>query len=141
MLVFPVVVQEHEESFDANDMRDIIDMFMLEVRQHGEVETAEGEAAFSRKTMWKIIYDLFIAGTDTTANTLMWLLLFMAVHPDVQKRVSFDPNLFLELTAVRLNLPIKHNTLADPGAKGAIARLKLEKRKQKIGKEKEKTKE
>ena len=30
---------------------------------------------------------LYIAGTDTTATTLRWALLFMCLHPEKQKRV------------------------------------------------------
>ncbi|PAA88473.1 hypothetical protein BOX15_Mlig019189g1, partial [Macrostomum lignano] len=34
--------------------------------------------------------DLFIAGSDTTTNTLLWSLLLMAVHPEVQDRVHSE---------------------------------------------------
>ena len=31
---------------------------------------------------------LYVAGTDTTATTLRWALLFMCLHPEKQKRVQ-----------------------------------------------------
>lgn len=34
------------------------------------------------------IFDLFFAGFDTTANMLRWICLYMAAHPEVQKRVQ-----------------------------------------------------
>ena len=30
--------------------------------------------------------DLFLAGTDTTAGTLRWLLLYLIRNPDVQQK-------------------------------------------------------
>lgn len=33
-----------------------------------------------------IIRDLFIAGSETTATNLQWLLLYMALHPDIQRK-------------------------------------------------------
>ncbi|XP_038045431.1 cytochrome P450 2U1-like [Patiria miniata] len=90
------VVKEHKESFDPNDIRDIIDMCLLEIQQvektgeAGDKTGGEGdcEPVLSQETIWRGIYDLFLAGTDTTTNTLMWLLIYMAVHPDVQKAVQ-----------------------------------------------------
>lgn len=35
-----------------------------------------------------IIGDLFIAGTDTTTNTVLWMILYMAVFPDIQGTTS-----------------------------------------------------
>ncbi|XP_022084337.1 cytochrome P450 2U1-like [Acanthaster planci] len=83
------IVEEHRHSFDPNDIRDIIDMYILEIRQHEQMEKViEGEVAFHEKTMWRGIRDFFVAGTDTTTNTLMWLILYMAIYEDVQKKVQ-----------------------------------------------------
>ncbi|KFV48614.1 Cytochrome P450 2J5, partial [Tyto alba] len=30
------------------------------------------------------IFDLFLAGTETTATALCWALLYMATYPDIQ---------------------------------------------------------
>ena len=87
-MLFPSA-QEHRQSFDPDDIRDIIDMYLLEIRQQrkGGKEGGE-ETAIHESTMWRGIYDLFLAGTDTTTNTLMWLVLYMAVYPDVQEKVG-----------------------------------------------------
>ncbi|XP_038045430.1 cytochrome P450 2U1-like [Patiria miniata] len=83
------VVKDHQESFDANDIRDIIDMYMVEIEQQEKSgkDVAE-DSAFCKTTMWKGIYDLFVAGTDTTTNTLMWLMLYIAMNQDVQEKVQ-----------------------------------------------------
>lgn len=36
--------------------------------------------------MFRVIIDLFVAGSDTTANTMTWCILFMQEHPDIQKK-------------------------------------------------------
>lgn len=38
------------------------------------------------------VWDLFIAGTETTASALAWFFLFMAAHPDIQEQVSTHKN-------------------------------------------------
>ena len=43
------------------------------------------------------LFDLFGAGTDTTANTLRWALLLMTQFPDIQAKVlviSYPTELF-----------------------------------------------
>ena len=63
-------------------------MYLLEIKQReNDVEVGEGKTVLQESTLWRVIYDLFIAGTDTTTNTLMWLMLYMAIYPDVQKQV------------------------------------------------------
>lgn len=38
--------------------------------------------------LMRIIFDLFAAGFDTTANTLRWVVLYMARFPEVQRRIQ-----------------------------------------------------
>ncbi|XP_022091223.1 cytochrome P450 2U1-like [Acanthaster planci] len=84
------VIQEHQESFDPNDVRDIIDMCLLEIKRSEKMGAVrvDVEPILSEENFWRGIYDLFLAGTDTTANTLMWILIYMALYPDVQKSVQ-----------------------------------------------------
>lgn len=36
------------------------------------------------------IADLFGAGSETTSSTLRWVVLYMALHPDVQAKVQAE---------------------------------------------------
>lgn len=36
------------------------------------------------------LIDLFIAGMETTASSLMWTLLFFLHHPEVQEKVQHE---------------------------------------------------
>ncbi|XP_038045429.1 cytochrome P450 2U1-like [Patiria miniata] len=82
------IVQEHEESFDPNDLRDIIDMYLVEIEQQEKNGKTGEDTAFCRTTLWRSIQDFFVAGTDTTTNTLLWLMLYMAMYPEVQNKVQ-----------------------------------------------------
>jgi cytochrome P450 len=35
-----------------------------------------------------LMLDLFIAGTETTSTSLLWLILLLAAHPDTQEKVQ-----------------------------------------------------
>ncbi|XP_071482220.1 cytochrome P450 2J2-like [Diadema antillarum] len=77
-------VREHEKTFDPNDVRDIIDMYISQVR---ELEKTGQRSELSMEKAWSIVFDFFIAGTETTSTTMTWAILFMAGYPDIQKKV------------------------------------------------------
>ncbi|XP_078690956.1 cytochrome P450 2U1-like [Branchiostoma floridae x Branchiostoma belcheri] len=70
--------EEHKASFDRSDIRDIIDVYLSEDAGSGVNEEALGT----------VIRDLFIAGSETTATTLKWGLLYTSLNPDVQTKVQ-----------------------------------------------------
>ncbi|XP_071483264.1 cytochrome P450 2U1-like [Diadema antillarum] len=45
--------------------------------------------------IWRVLYDVMLAGTDTTSNTLCWAVLIMAHHQQVQKQVQEEIDLIL----------------------------------------------
>ncbi len=85
------IIQEHRGSYDKNDIRDIIDMHFAEVEQRessGKDDVLFGKDAFNDETLGRGIFDFFAAGSDTLSNSLLWLLMYMALHQDIQKKVS-----------------------------------------------------
>ncbi|XP_033102783.1 cytochrome P450 2J5-like [Anneissia japonica] len=99
-------MKEHKDTFDKSNIRDLIDMLLLQVEE--ESEAGESGSSDIEKSMpstgksvyiagksvsdgaaylWRTILTLFIAGTDTTTNTIMWFLLYMVCYPAVQRRV------------------------------------------------------
>nr|XP_056701878.1 cytochrome P450 2D14-like [Euleptes europaea] len=76
------IVNEHKKTRDPAFRRDFIDAFLE------EMEKVQGnpESSFNEQNLIKIIYDLVAAGTETTASTILWGLLKMVLHPEVQKR-------------------------------------------------------
>lgn len=62
-------IKEHEASFDAHVTRDFIDAYLHKIR-----ETTDPKSSFygelGHLNMRNSMFDLFIAGMDTTATTL-----------------------------------------------------------------------
>jgi cytochrome P450 len=48
--------------------------------------------------------DLFLAGMETTASSLMWTFLYMIHHPDIQKRVHQELDEVKKLNISILNV-------------------------------------
>ncbi|XP_066287986.1 cytochrome P450 2D20-like [Branchiostoma lanceolatum] len=77
-------IAKHAETFDPNDIRDFLDAFLLEAKKRKEDENS----TFTEEQHVEIVRQLFLAGTDTIANTLHWAVLFMILHPDIQQKVQ-----------------------------------------------------
>ncbi|XP_036447059.1 cytochrome P450 2B4-like [Colossoma macropomum] len=75
-------VEEHRKSLDPEHLRDFIDTYLVEMTKQESKE----DSTFHEDNMIMSTADLFLAGTDTTATTLRWGLIYMMDHPDVQER-------------------------------------------------------
>lgn len=76
------VIARHRETLHPDNPRDLIDMYLVEILAQ---ETAgKKDSSFTEDYLFYIIGDLFIAGTDTTTNSILWILLYMVLYPDVQ---------------------------------------------------------
>ena len=69
-------------------------------------ETTDPSSSFfgekGRENLAITLYDLFLAGSETTATTLKWALLYMARYPSVQKKVQHQQEMD---TAIGHGLP------------------------------------
>lgn len=78
------IIRDHRESLDAENPQDFIDMYLLHV---DEEKKNNSNSSFNDNYLFYIIGDLFIAGTDTTTNSLLWCLLYMSLNPGIQEKV------------------------------------------------------
>ncbi|CAG2229040.1 CYP2U1 [Mytilus edulis] len=83
-------ISEHRDSFDPENIRDFIDMYL-----EAEKDEIERTSSLNPGGLFSTIADLFAAGTDTTATTLDWSLLYMIQYPDVQKRCQEEITKFI----------------------------------------------
>ncbi|XP_071950035.1 cytochrome P450 2U1-like [Antedon mediterranea] len=79
------IIRKHAETFDSGDIRDIIDAYILESQKHGKDDNS-----FSQDTLWRAIFDLFNAGTDTTSSTILWIITYLLNYPQIQKKVQHE---------------------------------------------------
>ncbi|KAL4647447.1 cytochrome P450 2M1-like [Arapaima gigas] len=75
--------EKYKDSFNVENPRNYIEAFM--VQMHKEKDKPNSE--FHLKNLEASAWNLFSAGTETTASTLRQSLLFMMKYPDVQERV------------------------------------------------------
>ncbi|KAG6928193.1 cytochrome P450 2C23-like [Chelydra serpentina] len=76
-------VASHRRSLDPSAPRDLIDCFLLEqAKERGKEQTEFGD-----ENLMALAKSLFIAGMETTSNTVQFALLTLSKFPDVQARV------------------------------------------------------
>lgn len=75
-------IQEHEDTFDNDDIRDFLDLYIRLTRDPNVGE----DDLITKENMLRIILELFIVGVETTATALSWAFLFLAENPDVQQK-------------------------------------------------------
>nr|AIL94136.1 cytochrome P450 CYP3030A1 [Tigriopus japonicus] len=77
----------HKKSFDPNLVRDFIDAYLKKIQ-----DTKDPTSSFHEQrgevNMRNSMFDLFIAGMDTTATTLSWGLIYMMKWPEIQVKVQ-----------------------------------------------------
>uniref|UniRef100_A0A6J0SHH0 Cytochrome P450 2C19-like n=1 Tax=Pogona vitticeps TaxID=103695 RepID=A0A6J0SHH0_9SAUR len=78
-------VKEHERTLDPLSVpRDFVDSFLIKMQQ----EKNNPKTEFTQENLMMTIYDLFIAGTETTSTSLRYLLMVLLEHPTVQAKVQ-----------------------------------------------------
>nr|KAG5688577.1 hypothetical protein BaRGS_002792 [Batillaria attramentaria] len=106
---------EHEAGFDENHLRDIVDGL---INTRNKLTEQDKAAGLSDKVVVSSPDVLLGAGTGTVSCTLLWLILLMAAHPEVQEK------LFKEIDSVigqgrlptlgdRPNLPYVQATITE----------------------------
>ena len=78
------MIESHRENFDPDNLNDVIDMWLNEIHLK---RSGDPNSYLHPGNMAGQILLLFLAGTDTTANTLRWGTQYLVKYPDVQVRV------------------------------------------------------
>ncbi|XP_071807667.1 cytochrome P450 2D3-like [Asterias amurensis] len=76
------VIDQHKATYDPNDMRDIVDLYIAELRKGKDAKIPIDESY-----VWINVGEIFGAGADTTINSLMWAVLEMTMRQSVQDKV------------------------------------------------------
>ena len=80
------IIKIHENDLSPYSKRDLIEAYLNELKQNKHNKSGKLSLC-SEFTLKATIRQLFVAGTDTTALTLRWAMLYMSRHPDIQNRV------------------------------------------------------
>ncbi|KAL8566458.1 hypothetical protein ACOMHN_015094 [Nucella lapillus] len=122
-------IQKHREKFSPENVSDVTDSILLAQREATREESAEVMAMFTDTHVRQTVTDLFAAGVDTSRTTMDWALLFMAGHPEMQKRAQaeIDAVAGTEMPRVghRSQLPYTQAVLQETMRLGIVAPLAL----------------
>ncbi|KAF2357342.1 Cytochrome P450 [Trinorchestia longiramus] len=97
-----ILIREHLKSLDPENPRDIIDHYAL---LHPERDPNGFLVENDAKELIANMFDLLIAGSETVATTIRWIILYMMLYPDIQAKIHQT----LDETVPKDRLP----TLAD----------------------------
>uniref|UniRef100_A0A8C6XKZ2 Uncharacterized protein n=1 Tax=Naja naja TaxID=35670 RepID=A0A8C6XKZ2_NAJNA len=74
-------VEEHKAMFIPGETRDFIDAYLEEIKK----AKREG-SSFEEEQLQVLLLDLLSAGSETTAGTLRWALLYLVAFPEIQEK-------------------------------------------------------
>ena len=77
------VIEDHKRDVDYQNPRDFIDVYLAQMR-------ADAFSSFNDEQLVVVCLDLIEAGTETTSTTLLWSVLYMALHPRVQEKCQSE---------------------------------------------------
>ncbi|XP_022102672.1 cytochrome P450 2J2-like [Acanthaster planci] len=86
-------VRIHRATLKANDPRDLIDLYLQEADKEStdfSEKDLDSEPVFTESNVWRFIQDIFFAGTETTALSLLWILHLVTMHPEIQEKVQVE---------------------------------------------------
>jgi len=77
---------QHVESFDRNNIRDITDSLIL-AKMEAEEEDKDAAKYLYPQNIMNSMNLVFGGGSEATRNTMNWAFLFMANHLEIQKKI------------------------------------------------------
>ncbi|KAM3603642.1 uncharacterized protein V6R79_026351 [Siganus canaliculatus] len=80
------LISHLKKTLNPEECRGLVDAFLI--RKQRLEESGTTNSYFHDENLLRTVMDLFAAGTDTTATTLRWGLLFMAKFPKIQDQVQ-----------------------------------------------------
>ena len=89
---FDAEYKEHEQTFDENSPRDFLDAYIAE-RKRADNENDVNSSFYGARgnqNYLKTLFDLFLAGSETTSTTLTYAVLFMLHDPEPWKKAQAE---------------------------------------------------
>jgi len=86
-----ILKERRVEGHYKAEQRDFIDVFLREIDVHASNGAGVVETNYYTDEQFVVVcMDLFMAGSETTSNTLEFAILYMILHPEVQEKVQTE---------------------------------------------------
>ena len=82
------IIKKHEDTYQEENLRDFTDAFLKKRYENASDPSSSFHGKYGLMNQQGILNDLIQAGTDTTSITTNWAVLYMALNPDIQKKVQ-----------------------------------------------------
>ncbi|XP_033742682.1 cytochrome P450 2F2-like [Pecten maximus] len=76
-------IESHKEGFDLTNIHDFTDAFLKEQKNH----VGEPNTIFTDDNLTTLIGNVFSAGTETTATSIRWAVLYLLHYRDIQDKL------------------------------------------------------
>jgi len=80
-------IDEHEKTLDANNVRDFLDVMLLEKRNQKDNPESCFDSNLGEVTIVNSLIEIFLAGMETTSSSLVMAVLLLLHHPEVQEKL------------------------------------------------------
>ncbi|XP_015680049.1 cytochrome P450 2J5 [Protobothrops mucrosquamatus] len=74
-------IEEHKATVTPGDPRDFTDAYLEEIQK-----PERKGSSFEEEQLQVLLFDLLIAGAETTSGTLQWALLYLVAFPEIQEK-------------------------------------------------------
>jgi len=82
-------VKQHQATLDVNAPRDFTDTMLIEINNTTD-KSSSFHGNFGIENLKNVLFDLFLAGSETTSTTLTWSMLYMIKYPEIQAQVQAE---------------------------------------------------
>lgn len=76
-------LEHHKRTLDPEEPRDLMDVYLATLRSSERLSSS-----FSEQQLMAMCLDMFMAGSETTSNTLTFCFYFLMINPEVQRKAQ-----------------------------------------------------
>ncbi|XP_034722666.1 cytochrome P450 2G1-like isoform X1 [Etheostoma cragini] len=85
-------IQEHQDTLEPSSPRDYVDCFLTRLKQEKALPTTE----FNYDNLVSTVFNLYLAGTETTSSTLRFGLSVLIKYPKIQEKMQQEIDTVIE---------------------------------------------
>ena len=85
-------IEEHKKNLDMDNPKDFIDAYLIEMKRKTD-EGARNSSFYEGKgieCLFCVLHDLFLAGSETSSTFLLWSVILLQRHPEVQSKIQSE---------------------------------------------------